>query len=216
MAPGGRADRLPLGFDYGCLLAALRATGASPQPSLVLLAYAAAGIVALFPLTPGGLGIVEASLSGLLILAGVRAGDAVLAILAYRIASYWLPLLAGPLAYLLFRHRYGRPAPRRAAPGEAALHRIARAHATRACAGFPAGGPAGLTGQMLDDSRYGPSPRRRGSGNWLTHILIAVLRAVLAAGLLLAFNPKLLDLEHANPARDLLKRRPRQDNVLAT
>ena len=108
-----------LGFDYGCLLAALRATGVSPQPSLVLLAYAAAGIVALFPLTPGGLGIVEASLSGLLILAGVRAGYAVLAILAYRIASYWLPLLAGPPAYLLFRHRYGRPVPRRATPGEA-------------------------------------------------------------------------------------------------
>ena len=107
-----------LGFDYGCLLAALRATGASPQPSLVLLSYAAAGIVALFPLTPGGLGIVEASLSGLLILAGVRAGYAVLATLAYRIASYWLPLLAGPPAYLLFRHRYGRPVPRRATPSE--------------------------------------------------------------------------------------------------
>ena len=105
-----------LGFDYGCLLAALRATGASPQPSLVLLAYAAAGIVALFPLTPGGLGIVEASLSGLLILAGVRAGYAVLATLAYRIASYWLPLLAGPPAYLLFRRRYGHPVPHRATP----------------------------------------------------------------------------------------------------
>jgi len=38
----------------------------------------------------------------------------VLAILAYRIASYWLPLLAGPPAYLLFRHRYGRPVFRRA------------------------------------------------------------------------------------------------------
>jgi uncharacterized protein (TIRG00374 family) len=106
-----------LGFDYGCLLAALCATGADPRPSLVLLAYAAAGIVALVPLTPGGLGIVEASLSGLLVLAGVRAGDAVLAILAYRIASYWLPLLAGPPAYLLFRHRYGRPVPRRATSG---------------------------------------------------------------------------------------------------
>ncbi len=58
----------------------------------------------------------EAGLSGLLILAGVRAGYAVL---AYRIASYWLPLLAGPPAYLLFRHRYGRPAPRRATPSEA-------------------------------------------------------------------------------------------------
>ena len=132
-----------LGFDYGCLLAALRATGASPQPSLVLLAYAAAGIVALFPLTPGGLGIVEASLSGLLILAGVRAGYAVLAILAYRIASYWLPLLAGPPAYLLL------PPPLRAAglparhAGRGRLHRIARAYATRAGVGFPPGGPWG-------------------------------------------------------------------------
>jgi hypothetical protein len=64
----------------------------------VLLAYAAAGIVALFPVTPGGLGIVEASLRGLLILAGVHPGCAVLATLAYRIASYWLPLLASPPA----------------------------------------------------------------------------------------------------------------------
>jgi len=105
-----------LGFDYGCLLCALRATGADPRPSLVLLAYAAAGIVALFPLTPGGLGIVEASLSGLLILAGVRPGYAFLATLAYRVVSYWLPLLAGLPAYLLFRHRYGRPVPHRARP----------------------------------------------------------------------------------------------------
>jgi len=105
-----------LGFDFGCLLAALRATGADPQPSLVLLAYSAAGIVALLPLTPGGLGIVEASLGGLLVLAGVQAGYAFLATLAYRVASYWLPLLAGPPAYLLFRHRYGRPVSRRATP----------------------------------------------------------------------------------------------------
>ena len=68
---------------------------------------------------PGGLGIVEASLSGLLILAGVSGGYAVLATLAYRIASYWLPLLAGLPAYLLFRHRYGQPVPRRATPGDA-------------------------------------------------------------------------------------------------
>ena len=105
-----------LGFDYGCLLAALRATGTSPHPSLVLLAYSAAGILALLPLTPGGLGIVEASLSGLLVLAGVRAGYAVLATLAYRVISYWLPLLAGLPAYVLFRNRYGRPVFRRAAP----------------------------------------------------------------------------------------------------
>jgi uncharacterized membrane protein YbhN (UPF0104 family) len=59
---------------------------------------------------------VEASLSGLLVLAGVRACYALLATLAYPIASYWLPLLASPPAYLLFRHRYGRPVRRPATP----------------------------------------------------------------------------------------------------
>ena len=101
-----------LGFDYLALLMALRATGARPNPSLVLLAYAAASIVALFPITPGGLGLVEASLSGMLVLAGVRLGDALLATLAYRIASYWLPVLAGGVAYLVFQRRPGKsPAP---------------------------------------------------------------------------------------------------------
>lgn len=101
-----------LGFDYCCLLAALQAANSSPQPSLVLLAYSAVGILALLPITPGGLGVVEASLGSLLILAGVHAADAVLATLAYRLASYWLPLISGFPAYLLFRHRYGAAAER--------------------------------------------------------------------------------------------------------
>jgi uncharacterized protein (TIRG00374 family) len=95
-----------LAFDYLCLLAALRATGSHPRPSLVLVAYAVAGIIGLIPVTPGGLGIVEASLTGLLVLAEVNSSQAVLATLTYRIASYWLPLAAGPVAYGLFRLRY--------------------------------------------------------------------------------------------------------------
>ena len=97
-----------IGFDFGCLLCALRATGAHPQPSLALLAYAAASIVAIIPLTPGGLGIVEASLASLLVLADVPSSSAFVATLAYRLVSYWLPVLAGGPAYLLFRHRYGK------------------------------------------------------------------------------------------------------------
>ena len=96
-----------LGLDFGCLLCALPATGAHPQPSLALLAYAAANIVALIPLTPGGIGIVEASLGSMLVLAGVPGGPAFAATLAYRLCCYWLPVLAGGPAYLLFRHRYG-------------------------------------------------------------------------------------------------------------
>jgi len=95
-----------LAFDYLCLLAALRATGSHPRPSLILVAYAVAGVVGMIPVTPGGLGLVEASLTGLLVLAEVNSSQAVLATLTYRIASYWLPLCAGPVAYGLFRIRY--------------------------------------------------------------------------------------------------------------
>jgi len=77
-----------IGFDYLSLLAALRATGARPNPSLVLLAYAATAVITLVPLTPGGLGIVEASLTGLLVLAGIPSSSAVVATLAFRIGSY--------------------------------------------------------------------------------------------------------------------------------
>ena len=105
-----------LAFDYLCLLAALRATGARPRPSLILVAYAAAGIVGMIPATPGGLGLVEASLTGLLVLAQVDSSQAVLATLTYRLASYWAPLCAGPIAYGLFRIRYrSRPSPTRPA-----------------------------------------------------------------------------------------------------
>jgi uncharacterized protein (TIRG00374 family) len=94
------------GFDYLALLCALRAVGADPRPSLVLLAYTAAQLFALIPITPGGLGFVEAGLVGMLALAGVSGPDALAATLLYRLVSYWLPLPAGGVAYLLFRRRY--------------------------------------------------------------------------------------------------------------
>jgi uncharacterized membrane protein YbhN (UPF0104 family) len=47
--------------------------------------------------TRGGLGFVEAGLTAMLALAGVSAGDAVLATFAYRLFSYWLPLPFGLL-----------------------------------------------------------------------------------------------------------------------
>jgi uncharacterized protein (TIRG00374 family) len=94
-----------IGFDYFALVCALRSVGAKPQPSLVLLAYAGAALLTLIPLTPGGLGFVEAGLVGTLKLAGVAAPAALAATLLYRIVSFWLPLAAAPVAYALFRHR---------------------------------------------------------------------------------------------------------------
>lgn len=92
-------------FDYLALLAALVAAGARPRASLVLLAYVSAVVLGLIPITPGGLGFVEAGLAATLVLAGVPAAQATLATLAYRLASYWLPIAIGPIAYALYRRR---------------------------------------------------------------------------------------------------------------
>jgi uncharacterized protein (TIRG00374 family) len=97
-----------VGLDYLALLATLVAVGARPRASLVILAYVAAAVLGMIPITPGGLGFVEAGLTGTLTLAGVPAAQAVLATLAYRLAAYWLPLVAGGVAYGLFTRRYGR------------------------------------------------------------------------------------------------------------
>lgn len=93
-------------LDYLALLAAVAAVGARPRPALVLLAFVAAAVLGMIPITPGGLGFVEAGLTATLTLAGVSAADAVLATLAYRLVSYWLPLLVGPFAYVAHRRRY--------------------------------------------------------------------------------------------------------------
>jgi uncharacterized membrane protein YbhN (UPF0104 family) len=92
-------------FDYLALVATLYAVDAKPDPALVLLAYVAGSLLGMVPLTPGGLGFVEAGLTGTLVLAGVDAGAAAAATLAYRLVSFWLPLPAGGVAYWLFGRR---------------------------------------------------------------------------------------------------------------
>jgi uncharacterized protein (TIRG00374 family) len=97
-------------LDYLTLLAALTAVHASPRPSTVLLAFCAAQFLGTLPLTPGGLGFVEAGLTGTLVLAGVGTGAAVVATLAYRMVSFWLPIPAGAIAAVVHRRRYGEDA----------------------------------------------------------------------------------------------------------
>jgi uncharacterized protein (TIRG00374 family) len=96
-------------LDYLTLLAALTAVHASPRPSTVLLAFCAAQFLGTLPLTPGGLGFVEAGLTGTLVLAGVGTGASVVATLAYRMVSFWLPIPAGAVAAVLHRRWYGEP-----------------------------------------------------------------------------------------------------------
>ncbi len=94
-------------FDYLVLVTALVAVGADPRLSLVLLAYTTGAVLTMIPVTPGGFGFVETGMTYMLVLSGITKGDALVATLAYRIVSLWLPILAGGGAWLLFQRKYG-------------------------------------------------------------------------------------------------------------
>ena len=95
-------------LEYAVLVAALASVGAHPRPALILLAFCAAQLLAQIPITPGGLGFVEAGLTATLVLAGVSGGDAAVATFAYRLITYWLPLPIGLIAFLVDR-RFAPP-----------------------------------------------------------------------------------------------------------
>jgi uncharacterized protein (TIRG00374 family) len=98
-------------FDYATLVASLCAVGARVRPSMVLLAYVIALGLALIPITPGGLGFVEAGLTSVLVLAGAGTDQAVLGTLLYRLVSFWLPIPVGALAWAGW-HLHRRPSMR--------------------------------------------------------------------------------------------------------
>jgi hypothetical protein len=97
-------------LDFFALVAVLYSVGADPNVAATLLAYVTATILGQIPITPGGLGFVEAGLTGTLALVGVGAGPALTVTLAYRLISFWLPIPVGGIAYGLFRRRYGTAA----------------------------------------------------------------------------------------------------------
>jgi len=95
-------------FEFFVLLVILIAIGASPNPVLVLFAMTIGALLNLIPLTPGGIGFVEVGLTGTLIAAGIPANAALLATLAFRLVSFWLPLPFGLVSVYVFRRRHPR------------------------------------------------------------------------------------------------------------
>ncbi|HWD65833.1 MAG TPA: lysylphosphatidylglycerol synthase transmembrane domain-containing protein [Solirubrobacteraceae bacterium] len=89
-------------FDIATLWAGFKAFGASPPIAAVVLAYYVGQLANALPL-PGGIGGVEGGMIGAFIAFGVSGSTAVLAVLAYRIISFWLPILPGSIAYLRLR-----------------------------------------------------------------------------------------------------------------
>lgn len=93
--------------DAACLAFGLAAIGATPALPSILVAYAAAQVVAYLPITPGGLGLVEGSLTLVLATRGTAAGGILAGVLLYRGISYWATLPAGVAGYLNLRRGHG-------------------------------------------------------------------------------------------------------------
>ncbi len=96
--------------DIACLALSLLAVHAVlPWSYLVLIWAAGVGVLAL-GLTPGGVGVVELTLSAGLIGAGVPAGTALAGVVIYRAIRLWLVVLAGGITLLVinWRRSYGQ------------------------------------------------------------------------------------------------------------
>jgi uncharacterized protein (TIRG00374 family) len=103
-------------FDCACLALAFGAVGAEVPWRGLLLAYGTAQLAANLPITPGGLGVVEGSLSIALVFYGGAEASTVAAVLLYRIISFWCLLPLGWASWALLRSsgRGGRPSAREA------------------------------------------------------------------------------------------------------
>jgi uncharacterized membrane protein YbhN (UPF0104 family) len=82
-------------FDCACLVCAFLAVGAPVPWRGLLLAYGAGQLAANLPITPGGLGVVEGSITIALSYFGGSEPAAIAAVLLYRILSFWLELPVG-------------------------------------------------------------------------------------------------------------------------
>jgi len=107
-------------FDIGTLWASFQAFGHAPPIAVLVMGYYVGTLANTLPL-PGGIGGVEGGMIGSFLAFGVNGSLAVLAVLAYRTISYWLPTIPGVIAYVRLRRRisaHGDHAPARdARPG---------------------------------------------------------------------------------------------------
>jgi uncharacterized membrane protein YbhN (UPF0104 family) len=82
-------------LDCSCLALSFLAVGVGIPWDGLLLAYGAGQLAANLPITPGGLGVVEGSLTIALVAFGGAQVSTVAAVLLYRILSFWIQLPIG-------------------------------------------------------------------------------------------------------------------------
>ncbi len=114
-------------FDCGCFAMMFLAVDSTIPWKGLLLAYGAGQLAAALPITPGGLGAVEGSITIALVAFGGAQNTTVDAVLMYRLISFWLVLVVGWAIWGELAHevRSGRwPRVVLAAPVDAEVDRV--------------------------------------------------------------------------------------------
>lgn len=140
-----------LAFDIAVLWVVLRGVGSAPSVAAVTLAYSIGYAANSLPI-PGGVGVLDAGLTGALALYGVSPVHAAAAVIVYHAIAFWVPGLGGLVAYLRLRPRLvgagGPPPP--------AVHPNLEAHASE-----EAPHERSLTDAQTDRPRLGGGAQRR-------------------------------------------------------
>lgn len=102
------------------VLIIVRSVGISPGEVTfiaVFTSFAVARLAGAIPITPGGLGTLDAAFIGMLTAFGASSSRALAADLIWRLMMYFLPIIPGIVTYVIWLRRYGRYA-RRVNPRE--------------------------------------------------------------------------------------------------
>jgi uncharacterized membrane protein YbhN (UPF0104 family) len=89
-------------FDNAVLWATFHAFGLSVPLTVILMGYLIGQLGGLLPI-PGGIGGIDGGLIGTLIVYGAPAAGTAAAVLGYRVILFWLPLIAGAVAFISLR-----------------------------------------------------------------------------------------------------------------
>ena len=89
----------------GGFIASVEAFGGGPGLAQVAAVYMATSVVAVASAAPGGVGTFELAATTGLIGIGMSSVAAAAAVIIYRLATYWLPVLPGWLSWRLLQRR---------------------------------------------------------------------------------------------------------------
>lgn len=154
--------------DLATLVAVIWAVHAHVPWRGVVIAYSLTQISASIPITPGGLAVVEASLTALLTAYGMPATDAVSVVLLYRLISFWALVPIGWGAWGLLEwagratdarrhhpwafHRHAAAPPAPAVVGGSGPERLVRPRDCVGCDEEALGAPVGATALDADEA----------------------------------------------------------------